>query len=101
MVKKNAKCRSCKMVVSAKSDRLKVHRQKCVVTSELDESETVTSVTSVPKPDSVQLARKLLVMPASSAAIERIFSNFGLIQTKLRNKLEIQKCGKLVFCYQM
>ena len=33
------------------------------------------------------LARKLLVMPASSAAIERIFSNFGLIQTKLRNKL--------------
>ena len=38
-------------------------------------------------------------MPASSAAIERIFSNFGLIQTKLRNKLKIQKCGKLVFCY--
>ena len=30
------------MVVSAKSDRLKVHRQKCVVTSELDESEIVT-----------------------------------------------------------
>ena len=47
------------------------------------------------------LARKLLVMTASSAAIERIFSNFGLIQTKLRNKLGIQKCGKLVFCYQM
>ena len=47
------------------------------------------------------LARKLLVMPASSAAIERIFSNFGLIQTKLRNKLGIQKWGKLVFCYRM
>ena len=44
------------------------------------------------------LARKLLVMPASSAAIERIFTNFGLIQTKLRNKLGIgiQKCGKLI-----
>ena len=40
------------MVVSAKSDRLKVHRQKCVVSNELDESETVTSVTSVPLPDS-------------------------------------------------
>ena len=47
------------------------------------------------------LARKLLVMLASSAAKERIFSNFCLIQTKLRNKLGIQKCGKLVFCYQM
>ena len=44
------------------------------------------------------LPRKLLVMPASSSAIER---NFGLIKTKLRNKLGIQKCGKLVFCYQM
>ena len=40
-------------------------------------------------------------MPASSAAIESIFSTFGLIQTKLRNKLGIQKCGKLVFCYRM
>ena len=50
---KIAKCKSCKMVVSAKSDRLKVHRQKCVVTSELDESEIVTSVASVPLPDSV------------------------------------------------
>ena len=48
-----------------------------------------------------QLARKLMGMPASSASIERIFSNFGLIQTKLRNKLGIQKCAKLVFCYRM
>ena len=49
------------------------------------------------------LARKLLVMLAFSAATERIFSNFCLIQTKLRNKLGIQKCecGKLVFCDQM
>ena len=38
-----------------------------------------------------QLARKLLSMPASSAAIERIFSNFGSIQTKLRNRLGLQK----------
>ena len=47
------------------------------------------------------LVRKLLVMLASSAAIERMFSNFGLIHTKLRNKLGIQKCEKIVFCYQM
>ena len=47
------------------------------------------------------LARKLLVMPASSATIERFFSNFGLIQTNIRNKLGIQKCEKLLFCYRM
>ena len=45
-----------------------------------------------------QLARKLMGMPASSASIERIFFNFGLIQTKLRNKLGVQKGAKLVFC---
>lgn len=48
-----------------------------------------------------QCAQKLLQMPASSASIERIFSNFGLIQTKLRNKPGVEKAGKLVFCYRM
>jgi len=38
---------------------------------------------------------------ASSAAIERVFSSFGLIQSKLRNKLGAQKAQKLVFCYRM
>ena len=33
-------------------------------------------------------------------SIERIFSNFGLIQTKLRNRLGIEKAGKLVTCYR-
>ena len=48
-----------------------------------------------------QLAQKLLEMPSSSAAIERIFSNFGMIQSKLRNRLGLVKAGKLVFCYRM
>ena len=43
----------------------------------------------------------LLEMPACSAAIERIFSNFGMIQSKLRNRLGLAKAGKLVFCYRM
>lgn len=38
---------------------------------------------------------------ASSAGIERIFSNFSLIQSKLRNKLGLEKAGKLVSCYKM
>lgn len=38
---------------------------------------------------------------ASSASLERIFSSFGLVMTKLRNRLGIQKAQKLVFCYRM
>jgi hypothetical protein len=48
-----------------------------------------------------QLAQKLLEMSPSSAAIERIFLNFGMIQSKLRNRLGLVKAGKLVFCYRM
>jgi hypothetical protein len=40
-------------------------------------------------------------MPPCSATIERIFSNFGMIQSKLRNRLGLAKAGKLVFCYRL
>ena len=46
------------------------------------------------------IAIKLSNLPASSASVERIFSNFGLIQTKLRNRLGISKASKLVACYR-
>jgi hypothetical protein len=48
-----------------------------------------------------QLAQKLLEMPSSSTAIVKIFSKFGMIQSKLRNRLGLVKAGKLVFCYRM
>ena len=38
---------------------------------------------------------------ASVACIERLFSTFGLVMTKLRNRLGIDKAKKLVFCYRM
>jgi hypothetical protein len=40
-------------------------------------------------------------MSSSLAAIERIFSNFVMIQSKLGNRLGLVKAGKLVFCYRM
>lgn len=43
---------------------------------------------------------KLLTAVASSAGIERTFSKFGLIHTKLRNKLGVERAGKLVFVNQ-
>lgn len=47
-----------------------------------------------------RLAIRYLNMPASSAAIERVFSNFAHIQSKLRNRLGVAKAGKLVMCYR-
>ena len=38
---------------------------------------------------------------SSSASLERIFSSFGLVLTKLRNKLGLQRAQKLVYCYRM
>lgn len=46
------------------------------------------------------IAKLLGILPASSAAIERIFSRFSLVQTKIRNRLSIEKAAKLVLCYQ-
>ena len=48
-----------------------------------------------------RLALRLLSAPASSASIERIFSNFGYIHNKLRNRLGGETAAKLVFCYRM
>jgi len=41
-----------------------------------------------------------LHLPSSSAAIERVFSNFGLVQSKLQNQLGLEKAAKLVTCYR-
>ena len=46
-------------------------------------------------------ALAILAMPPSSASIERTFSNFSTIQTKLRNRLGQKTTEKLVFCYRM
>ena len=51
-------------------------------------------------PELCELALLLLHLPASSASIERIFSNFSFIQTKLRNRLGLDKASKLVTCYR-
>ena len=37
----------------------------------------------------------LLNSPASSAGIERIFSNFRLVHLKLRNKMGVEKASNL------
>ena len=48
--------------------------------------------------DFCDLGVRMMMLPASSASIERLFSGLGLVQTKLRNRLSIEKASKLVSC---
>ena len=43
----------------------------------------------------------LMSATASSAGVERVFSTYGLVQSKLRNKLGTEKAGKLVFLFKV
>ena len=49
----------------------------------------------------VNIAIQLLDAPCSSAAIERVFSNFSFIHTKIKNRLGNEKASKMVFCYRL
>ena len=51
--------------------------------------------------DFVDFVIRLLQAPASSASVEHIFSNFGQIHSKIRNRLGNQTAGKLVFCFRL
>jgi len=46
------------------------------------------------------LTDQLLTATASTAGLERIFSSFGLVQSKLRNKLGNEKASKLTFLFK-
>ena len=47
------------------------------------------------------LIAHLQACPFNSGSIERIFSKFSFVHTKLRNRLTITNVSKLVFCYGM
>lgn len=42
----------------------------------------------------------ILTAKATTANVERIFSSFGVVQSKLRNRLGLQKAAKLVFLFK-
>ena len=43
-----------------------------------------------------EMMAKIFSLPPSSAGMERIFSTAGLVQSKLRDRLGIEKVGRLV-----
>jgi len=50
-------------------------------------------------PSLSSLAQKLLKIPASSAQIERLFSNWFFVHSDLRNRLTVERSEKLVDIY--
>ena len=52
-------------------------------------------------PDTIHVAKQLLTATSSSAGVERVFSSFGLVDSKLRNRLGIGKAAKLVFLFKL
>lgn len=48
-------------------------------------------------PELADFACKVLTVPSSSAAVERIWSIFGHVHSKRRNRLTQERAGKLVF----
>jgi len=46
----------------------------------------------------VSIAKQLLIATGSSAGVERIFSSFGLVHSKLRNSVGIVKAENWRFC---
>ena len=49
----------------------------------------------------LEVVDQLLTAVASSAGVERIFSSFSLVHSSIRNRLEIEKAGKLVFLFKL
>lgn len=44
--------------------------------------------------------KQFLCAVASSASVERVFSTFGLVHSDLRNRLGVEKAGKLVSLFK-
>jgi hypothetical protein len=49
----------------------------------------------------ISVAKQLLTATGSSAGVKRVFASFGLVHSKLRNRLGIAKAGKLVFLFKL
>ena len=51
-------------------------------------------------PVTVSVVKQLLTATRSSAAVERVFSSFGLIHSRLCNHFGVAKAGKLMFLFK-
>lgn len=52
------------------------------------------------KEENLMVVKKLLSAVAASSGVERVFSSYGLVHSKLRNRLGTHKAAKLVFLFK-
>ena len=52
-------------------------------------------------PDLSEIIRRIIAYSPSTALLERLFSSFGMIHTNVRNRLGVEKAGKLIFCFKV
>ena len=48
-----------------------------------------------------KICRKILARSPSTGSLERLFSTFGWVHSKERNRLGTEKAGKMVFCMKV
>ena len=53
------------------------------------------------EPEFIDFVCGLISAPASSASLERYFSTFGMVHSKLRNRLGVATAEKLAMCYRL
>ena len=70
------------------------------VVDSLSPVEWWSSFSGVLDDEILSVMAKLHTAVASSAGVERVFHSFGLVQSKLRNRLGTEKASKLVFVYK-
>lgn len=88
------------MKFQAKSPPFQAFKFTESVTKTLTAIEWWDSHTAMLDSDILLSVRQLLTAVASSSGVERVFSSYGLVHTKLRNRLGTEKAAKLVFLFK-
>lgn len=87
--------------LQAKSDPFKQIMFSEQILSKVSANEWWTSQKDVPDIKNVlSIIKQLICGVASSASVERVFSSFGLVHSKLRNRLGVERASKLVFLFK-
>ena len=88
------------MKYQAKSPPFHTFKFSDSVTKSMSAAEWWKSHSSVLSSDELSAVQQLLSAVASSSDVERVFSSYGLVHSKLRNRLGTEKAAKLVFLFK-
>ena len=89
------------MKFQAKSSPFHAYKFSDSVTKCMSAVEWWKSHSCVLASDVISAVQQLLSAVASSSGVERVFSSYGLVHSKLRNRLGTEKAAKLVFLFKI